>query len=125
MKTNLIEIFQTIRAIMQPYAVDGFKNTIDTDSAFHLYTENQMDEEELNKNEIYFFGLEIKADFVGLYYRTIYSQDEMKILFSDDLIATLKESGCFHITKLDDLLLEQVSNALKIGFKVYKQKGWV
>lgn len=30
-KTDLIEIFQTIRAQMQPYTVEGFKNKINTD----------------------------------------------------------------------------------------------
>lgn len=125
MKTNLIEIFQTIRAQMQPYTVEGFKNKINTDSAYHLCTEQQVVINELVKNQVYFFGLEVKGDYVGLYFRPVYTVKKMSIIFSPDLIKQLKENDCFHITKLDDLLLEQISNALKLGFKFYKQKGWV
>lgn len=124
-KTDLIEIFQTIRAQMQPYTVEGFKNKINTDSAYHLCTEQQVVINELVKNKVYFFGLEVKENYVGLYFRPVYTAKEMDILFSPDLVKQLKENDCFHITKLDDLLLEQISNALMLGFKFYKQKGWV
>jgi hypothetical protein len=124
-KTDLIEIFQTIRAQMQPYTVEGFKNKINTDSAYHLCTEQQVVINELVKNKVYFFGLEVKENYVGLYFRPVYTAKEMDIVFSPDLVKQLKENDCFHITKLDDLLLEQISNALMLGFKFYKQKGWV
>ena len=124
-KTDLIEIFQTIRAQMQPYTVEGFKNKINTDSAYHLCTEQQVVLNELVKNKVYFFGLEVKENYVGLYFRPVYTAKEMDIVFSPDLVKQLKENDCFHITKLDDLLLEQISNALMLGFKFYKQKGWV
>lgn len=124
-KTDLIEIFQTIRAQMQPYTVEGFKNKINTDSAYHLCTEQQVVINELVKNKVYFFGLEVKENYVGLYFRPVYTAKEMDIVFSPDLVKQLKENDCFHITKLDDLLLEQISNALMLGFKLYKQKGWV
>ena len=77
------------------------------------------------KNKVYFFGLEVKENYVGLYFRPVYTAKEMDIVFSPDLVKQLKENDCFHITKLDDLLLEQISNALMLGFKFYKQKGWV
>lgn len=125
MKTDLIEIFQTIRAQMQPYAVEGFKNKTNTDSAYHLCTEQQVVITELIKNQVYFFGLEVKEDYVGLYFRPVYTAKEMDVVFSPDLVKQLKENDCFHITKLDDLLLEQISNALKGGFIFYKQKGWI
>ena len=124
-KTDLIEIFQTIRAQMQPYTVEGFKNKINTDSAYHLCTEQQVVINELVKNKVYFFGLEVKENYVGLYFRPVYTAKEMDIVFSPDLVKQLKENDCFHITKLDDLLLEQISNALMLGFKLYKKKGWV
>ena len=49
MKTDLIEIFQTIRAQMQPYAVEGFKSKTNTDSEYHLCTEK-------SNNDIYFLA---------------------------------------------------------------------
>lgn len=125
MKTDLIEIFQTVRAQMQPYAVEGFKSKTNTDSAYHLCTDAQVDITELIKNQVYFFGLEVKEGYVGLYFRPVYTAKEMNVIFSPNLVMQLKENDCFHITRLDDLLLEQISNALKSGFKFYKQKGWI
>lgn len=125
MKTDLIEIFQTIRAQIQPYVVEGFKSKANSDSAFHLCTEEQAVLSAPDKNEVYFFGLQIKEDHVGFYFNPIYTTQEMKFLFNPDLLNLLKEDNCFHIIQLDDLLLEQISNALETGFKYYKQKGWV
>ena len=125
MKTDLIEIFQTIRAQMQPYAVDGFTCRTDTESAYHLYTEQQIDTPEIKINGRYFFGLELKDNDVGLYFNPIYTDDEINLIFSPELLKQLTGDDCFKLTQLDDLLLEQISNALSLGFKLYKQKGWV
>ena len=125
MKTDPIEIFQSIRAQIQPYTVEGFKNKEDSDSAYHLCTEEQIALSELNKNEIYFFGTEVKEGYVGFYFNPIFTTQEMNFLFHPDLLNLLKQDNGYHITELDDLLLEQISNALKAGFKYYKQKGWV
>ena len=124
MKTDHIEIFQTIRAQIQPYTVEGFKNKEDSDSAYHLCTEEQIALSELNKSEIYFFGTEVKDGYVGFYFNPIYTTQEMHLLFDADLLSLLKQDNGYHITELDDLLLEQISNALKAGFKYYKKKGW-
>lgn len=125
MKTDLIEIFQTVRAQIQPYTVEGFKNKEDSDSAYHLCTEEQIVLSELDKNEVYFFGSEIKENHVGFYFNPIYTTQELNFIFDTDLLNLLKQDNCFHIKELDDVLLEQISNALKEGFKYYKQKGWV
>lgn len=125
MKTDFIEIFQTIRAEMQPYTVEGFKNTTDSDSAYHLATEEHVVQPEQNKDEVYFFGLEINADHVALCFNPIYTTQEINSLFGADLLNLIVENNCFRIEKLDDLLLEQISNALAASFKYYKQKGWV
>ncbi len=55
MKTDLIEIFQTIRAQIQPYAVEGFKNKTNSETAYHLYTDQLVCNSDLNPKEIFFF----------------------------------------------------------------------
>lgn len=124
MKTDLIEIFQTIRAQIQPYTIEGFKNKEDSEFAYHLCTEEQIALTELHKDEIYFFGTEVKDGYVGFYFNPIFTTQEMNSLFDVDLLNLLKQDNAYHITELDDLLLEQISNALEAGFKYYKQKGW-
>lgn len=125
MKTDLVEIFQTIRAQIQPYAVEGFKNKTSTDTAYHLCADPQISLPELDKSEVYFFGVEVKENYVGLYFNPIYTANEMELIFSSDLVEQLEEKNCFHIIKLDELLLQHIINALKSSFKFYKQKGWL
>ena len=124
MKTDFIEIFQTIRAQMQPYAVEGFKVKTDSDLAYHLSTDQQLNKQHIENTEIYFFGVEVKSDYVGFYYNPIFTAKEIDLLFSPDLSSILKENDCFQITQLDNELLKSISNALKLGSKIYKQKGW-
>lgn len=125
MKTDLVEIFQTIRAQLQPYAVEGFKNKINSETEYNLCTENQSALADYKLSEIYFFGIKIKADYVVLFFTPIFNKKEIELIFNPNLLKLLKENNNFHITQLDDLLLEQVSSALKASFLLYKNKGWV
>lgn len=124
MKTDFIEIFQTIRAVMQPYAVEGFKAKVNSDFAYHLTTDQENKNEVVKNKEIYFFGIEVRDEYVGFYYNPIYTDTEINLLFTEDFKSILIEKDCFHITQLSDLLLHQITNTLKLGSKFYKQKGW-
>jgi hypothetical protein len=42
-----------------------------------------------------------------------------------ELLETLKGKSCFHIAKLDDALLEQITEAIETGLRAYKKNGWV
>jgi len=125
MKTDLVEIFQTIRAEMQPYATIGFDVRTNTDMAYDLWSEKELVVEGRKRKDVYFAGLVIKKDYVVLYYMPVYVEPEIKAIFHPSLLKLLKGKSCFHIKKLDDILLAQFSDALAAGFKLYKQKGWV
>ena len=125
MKTDLIEIFQTIRAAMQPYEALGFTARINSDTAYDLWSEKNVTLLGKNRNEIYFAGLKmLKAD-VTLHFMLIYTNPEVKELLHPALLKLLKGKSCFHIKKLDDLLMEQLAEAFAIGYKFYKQNEWV
>ncbi|MGF1924121.1 MAG: DUF1801 domain-containing protein [Bacteroidia bacterium] len=125
MKTDLIEIFQTLRAEMQPYAAMGFNVRVNTETTFDLWSEKEVQIEGRKNNEVYFAGIAIRKDYVGFYYMPVYAEPEMKAIFHPALLKLLKGKSCFHIKKLDDPLLQQISEALAAGFNLYKQKGWV
>ncbi len=125
MKTDLVEIFQTIRAEMQPYATTGFEARLNSDTAYDLWNEKVVVIEGRKRKEVYFAGLIIRKDYVGLYYMPVSTEPEIKAMFNPSLLKLLKGKSCFHIKKLDDILLRQISEALVIGFKLYKQNGWV
>ncbi|TKC09350.1 DUF1801 domain-containing protein [Pedobacter frigoris] len=125
MKTDFVEIFQTIRAVMQPYTVQGFTNRINSESDYDLWSEKLVVIEGKKRNEVYFAAVMIKKGHVGFYYMPVYMESEMKDVFDPELLKLLKGKSCFHIKKLDDALLMNIENALAAGFKLYKEKGWV
>ena len=102
MKTDLVEIFQTIRAEMQPYTTMGFNARINSDDAYDLWKEpGFIDGEETE--ERHFASVAIKESYVAFDF----------------------ESTNRQITELDDALLQQISDSLAGGFKEYKQNGWI
>jgi len=101
MKTDLVEIFQTIRAEMQPYTTMGFNARINSDTAYDLWKEPGF-VDGLETEERHFASVAIEDTYVEFEFET-----------------TTK------ITELDDVLLQQISNDLAAGFKEYKQNGWV
>ena len=125
MKTDLVEIFQTIRASMQPYAAQGFVVKKNTDGLYELWSERDIEIDGRKRNEVFFASVAIKNKYVGFYFMPIYVEPELKALLHQDLLKLLKGKSCFHVAKLNEELLEQIVNALGTGFTLYKQKGWV
>jgi hypothetical protein len=55
----------------------------------------------------------------------VYAEPALIKFIAPDLLKLLKGKSCFHIKKLDDSLLGQIESALDIGFRMYKERGWV
>jgi hypothetical protein len=125
MKTDLIEIFQTVRASMQPYETLGFNSRINSDTEYDLWSDKNVVLMGKERNEIYFAGLKIMTGSVTLHFMLIYTNPEVKELLHPDLIKLLKGKSCFHFKKLDETLMEHITQALDIGYKTYKQNEWV
>lgn len=125
MKTDLIEIFQTIRAVLQPYASLGFNNRVNSETAYDLWSDRSIIIEGIEKNELQFASVVIHEDYVGFYFMPVYAVPEMREVFDPAMLKLLKGETCFHIKQLDDLLLDHIENALAEGYRLYKAKGWV
>lgn len=125
MKTDLIEIFQTVRAAMQPYETFGFNSRINSDTEYDLWSDKNVTLMGKQRNEIYFAGLKIMKSSVSLHFMLIYIQPEVKELLHPDLLKLLKGKSCFHIKKLDETLMDHIAVALEVGYKAYKQNEWV
>ncbi|NRF38236.1 DUF1801 domain-containing protein [Pedobacter foliorum] len=125
MKTDFVEIFQTIRASLQPYATVGFSNRINSETSFDLWSDKNVIIEGKKKNEVFFASVTIQKEHVGFYYMPVYAEPDMKKILDPNLLKLLKGKSCFHIKKLDDTLMSEIEDALAAGFKLYKEKGWV
>ncbi len=125
MKTDFVEIFQTIRASLQPYTANGFTAKVNSETNYELWSEKNVDIEGREKDAVFFASVRILKGHVGFYFMPVYVEEEIKAIFHPDLLKLLKGKSCFHIKKLDDVLMTQIDDALVAGFTLYKQKGWV
>jgi hypothetical protein len=124
-KTNFVEIFQTIRASLQPYAVMGFDNRVNSETNYDLWSNKNVVIDGRKRDEVFFASVVIQKNYVGFYFMPVYAEPDMKQVFDEDLLKLLKGKSCFHIKVLDELLLSHIEDALAAGFKIYKEKGWV
>lgn len=125
MKTDLVEIFQTIRANLQPYTANGFVNRINSDTMYDVWGTKQIDIKDKKRDVVQFAYIKIEADHVSFCLMAIKEEESLKNLIHEDLLSLLDNQACFKITELDDTLIEQLSDALVAAFTVFKQKGWV
>ncbi|RZK77027.1 MAG: hypothetical protein EOO92_13635 [Pedobacter sp.] len=108
MKTDLIEIFQTIRASMQPYAALGFDNRTSSETVYDLWSNKNVTIEGEQWNEVFFASVVIENDAV------IFS------LLPEQLKGEKKQ-----LKELDDAVLVAIEDALAAAFKEFKEKDWV
>jgi hypothetical protein len=125
MKTDLIEIFQTIRASMQPYATLGFDNRINSETVYDLWSNKNVEIDGSSRYEVFFTSVAIKDDDVAVHIFPQYQQSLMKEVSSPALSDLQSDEGFFKIDKLDDQLLAQIEEAIAAAYKIYKDKGWV
>ena len=59
------------------------------------------------------------------YFMPVYADPSLKSQLHPQLVKCLKGKSCFHIKKNDPELMEQVKEALKVGYESFKKKGWV
>jgi hypothetical protein len=110
MKTDLVEIFQTVRAALQPYATLGFNNRTNSEEKYDLWSELNVELEGEKRTETFFANLEIKEDHV---------------IF--DLLAPElpQHERALVIKELDDVTLNLIEDKVAAGYKIFKEQEWV
>lgn len=110
MKTNLIEIFQTIRAALQPYATLGFNNRINSEQEYDLWVDKKVEIKGEERTEVFFASLKIAGDNVEINLLPDYlSEHESPLL----------------IRELDAVHLNQIEGKVAAGYKIFKENEWV
>ena len=125
MKTDLIEIFQTIRASMQPYATLGFDNRSNSEQLYDLWSNKNVEIEGSSRNEVFFTSVEIKDSYVTV---SLFPQDQknhLQEIASPEILQLQNNESDFKIDRLDDQSLAQIEDTIAAAYKVYKDKGWV
>jgi len=121
---DLQAVFAALKPLLQAYQPPLVPKA-DTESYFDLWSLKPVVIEGRKKKEVFFAGLIIQKDFVGFYFMPIYADTDLKTVFKPELLRLLKGKSCFHVKKLDDELLRQIEAALKVGYALYQERGWV
>jgi len=125
MKTDLVEIFQTIRANLQPYTANGFAARINSDVAYEVWADKQIDLHGKKRDVVCFSSVNIKEGYVELCLTPLQDEPELQNVINPELMKLSSGNSCFKITQLDDELTAKIADAFVAGFTIYKQKGWV
>jgi hypothetical protein len=121
---ELLEIFGELKGMLKEYE-GKLEPKFDLDSKYDLWSFKDVEIAGRKRKEVSFATIIIQSSYVGLYYMPIYTDTHLKEVFEPELLSTLKGKSCFHIRKLDPEMRRQVAKALKVGYDLYKKRGWV
>ena len=124
LQKDLVKIYRRLKKILKKYEKPLIPK-FDLDSKYDLWSIKNIEIDGRKKKELYFAGLIIQNKYVGFYYMPIYIDVRLKDFLKPDLLRLLKGKSCFQIKKLDENLEQQIDEALKKGYELYKKRGWI
>lgn len=121
---DLQAIFDTLRGLMAEYTPPLVPKK-DGPQACDLWSLKDIIVDGRRRKEVYFCGLVRYSTYVGFYFMPVYAEENLKAVFSPQLLALLKGKSCFHIRRLDESLTADIRRALQAGYQLYIERGWV
>lgn len=122
---ELISVFEQTKKLLLKYVKGSLVVTGEKPGMISLFCDKEIEILGKKRHDIFFAGLMIQKGYVGFYFFPVYTDPGLKIQLQPELLKTLKGKSCFHIKKNDPVLFEQMNDALKKGFDLYKTKGWI
>jgi len=124
MKGELKHLFQRLKSMLKEYEAI-FQSKHNDEKRYDLWSFKPVEILGRKRKEVFFAELIIRKDYVGFYYMPIYTDNELKKVFKPELLSLLKGKSCFHVRELDGELETKIADALRIGFDLYKERGWI
>ncbi len=121
---ELKPIFDTLKLLLQKYQ-PPLAPKMENDTSYDLWSFRPVEIDGRKRKEIFFAAIIIQKSYVGFYFMPVYTGPDVKHLFAPGLLKLLKGKSCFHVTLLTPELLSQIEAALKFGFELYRERGWV
>ena len=115
-------IFRAIRPLMARYAPPLQPRT-DVEGRYELWSPGPVAVDAGREKDVFFAGLIIQSSYVGFYFMPLAADEDRGSVFEPELLGLLK--SCFHVKRLDDRLLAQISAALDRGRDIWAQRGWI
>ncbi|QPH40309.1 hypothetical protein [Pedobacter endophyticus] len=120
MKTDPVEIFQSIRASVQPYGVLGYTVHENSEKGYDLYSEKNVQTENGKTTERFFVGIYINDQAVDVKLNT-----EEFTTSNQELINFGDNRAGMTITQLDDAKLKEIATFVEIIHQNFKEKDWI
>jgi hypothetical protein len=128
---SLEGVFAELHKLFAPYAPPfkpGGANNIDGKLEYHLVVPQDVVIPGAyggKPTQIAMASLIVQKDFVGFYFMPIYLNPELKKSLAPTLLKLLKGKTCFHVKAIDPQLIADVTAALALGLKSFKDRDWV
>ena len=120
MKTDLVEIFQTIRAGLQPYATLGYTVHENSETGYDLYSEKNIETNGEKVTERFFAGVYINGAEIEMKVNVQEFQPSNHNLSKFD-----DEKSGLVVSKLDNEKLKEIETLIEIINIHFKEKEWV
>lgn len=122
---QLTPIYNELKVILLSYVKGNLQVEADKAGQLHLHTQKPVEILGRKRDGLFFASLIVQKGYVGFYFMPVYTDVFLKKEIAPELLKTLKGKACFHIKKLDDILKQQIKQAMDAGYACYKSKGWI
>lgn len=120
MKTDLVEIFQTLKASLYSYQTRGYTVHKDSDTAYELFSEKNREDNGEKVDEFFFTGVYIEGGKVKLKFNaTNFKPTE------HDVVAFDEHTMGFEIANLDERKCKEIISFIEIVHTQFKKNEWV
>jgi len=114
------EMFQKLKAILEPYAAISTVVS-NKDDSYYLDTKYIQN----NKKPLFFASVLVKKSYVSFYLMPIYLNPKLVDGVPDNLKKNLKGKSCFNFKSLDDDRLAALSELTETSMDYYKASGYI
>lgn len=122
---ELVPIFDNIKKMLLTYQKGSLELVGGYGGMMCLVSQKPAVIHGRQRDEVWFAGILVQKGYVGFYYMPVYANPDMKKVFKPELLKCLKGKSCFHIKKNDPVIMGQIKESLKIGYEMYKERGWL
>ena len=118
------ELFNELKEILESFSKEMDVSS-DFEGRYEIVGRKEVTIAGRTRKSVYFAGIIIQSTYVGFYFMPIYSNPKEFDWLSQGLRKLLKGKSCFHVKELPVGMRKEIVKMIKLGFKLYKQEGWL
>ena len=125
---TLQKIFDAIAPLFVPYTkyMDLCINRVERKE---LWTRKKVRIKGRVRKNLFFAALITQRNYIGFYFMPLSDGEKEDTpygeVFGELLWSCLKGKSCFHLRDYDEMMIEEVKDALEKGFALYKKRDWI